>query len=345
MRVFAVRPPVLHNKTAAFRVRDDVRALLAGTDCSSLAPRSKRRAGRQMPRLDGRADSQLRPLTCERALHTADGSARWTAGARLCPVPAQSALLRCLTPHADNTCVLAAVYGPRAVPPRREQADRAVVEVVATPAAASRGAALRSTSSCVASAVRAVLLAGLHPRTGVTVALQARDASHRCRPGADPRTQSVHEDGATLAAAVNAAVAAVLDARLPLSGLLGARCVAQCPHVRPQLWRCTQRPSPSPSYPLVQCWLTPLRSRSRCVLHGACYTSHAFTGGRRLWCLQEALGVVTFALLERHQASAAPSGEAFADDIVLSSVTGKLSGAAFVYCSSHRAALSRRYHS
>ena len=72
--------------------------------------------------------------------------------------------------------MLAAVYGPRAVPPRREQADRAVIEVVVTPATtASRGVALRSTTvSCVASAVRAVLLAGLHPRTGVTVALQAR---------------------------------------------------------------------------------------------------------------------------------------------------------------------------
>ncbi len=93
--------------------------------------------------------------------------------------PAQSARLRRVRERAEQTCVLAAVYGPRAVPPRREQADRAVVEVVVTPATANRGLAPRSTSSCVATAVRAVLLAGLHPRTGVTVALQARDVACR----------------------------------------------------------------------------------------------------------------------------------------------------------------------
>ena len=123
--------------------------------------------------------------------------------------------------------MLVAVYGPRAVPPRREQADRAVVEVAVTPATATRGPALRSTSSCVASAVRSVLLVGLHPRTGVTVALQARCTAGwevRARSCA-ARAQSVREDGATLAAAVNATVSAALDARLPLAGLLGA-CAA-----------------------------------------------------------------------------------------------------------------------
>ncbi len=37
--------------------------------------------------------------------------------------------------------------------------------------------------------------------------------------------------------------------------------------------------------------------------------------------------MVTFALLERVKAPAATSGEAFVDDVVLSSVAGKLSGA------------------
>ena len=86
---------------------------------------------------------------------------------------------------------MVAVYGPRAVPPRREQADRAVVEVAVTPATATRGPALRSTSSCVASAVRAVLLVGLHPRTGVTVALQARcTAGWEARRAHAPRPRS-----------------------------------------------------------------------------------------------------------------------------------------------------------
>jgi len=56
--------------------------------------------------------------------------------------------------------------------------------------------------------------------------------------------------------------------------------------------------------------------------------------------LQEARGVVTFALLERVKASLEPSGEGFADDVVLSSVSGKLSGALAVAggsraCSAH----------
>jgi hypothetical protein len=78
------------------------------------------------------------------------------------------------------------------VPPRREQADRAIVDVVVTPATASRALAPRSTSSCVASAVRAVLLAGLHPRTGVTVALQARGSTHNraCACADAPRLRS-----------------------------------------------------------------------------------------------------------------------------------------------------------
>ena len=37
--------------------------------------------------------------------------------------------------------------------------------------------------------------------------------------------------------------------------------------------------------------------------------------------------MVTFALLERVKAASAPKGEALADDVVLSSVSGKLSGA------------------
>ena len=41
--------------------------------------------------------------------------------------------------------------------------------------------------------------------------------------------------------------------------------------------------------------------------------------------------MVTFALVERVKAASAHSGEALADDVVLSSVSGKLSGACGVH--------------
>jgi hypothetical protein len=61
-----------------------------------------------------------RTLVCELSvLGRADGSAKWSQG---------------------QTVVLAAVYGPRSAPPRREMADRAVVEVVFKPRSGLQGA-------------------------------------------------------------------------------------------------------------------------------------------------------------------------------------------------------------
>lgn len=51
-------------------------------------------------------------------LQRADGSAKWAQ---------------------ENTCVLAAVYGPRLAPPRKEDAERAVVEVVFKPRSGIQG--------------------------------------------------------------------------------------------------------------------------------------------------------------------------------------------------------------
>jgi hypothetical protein len=60
-----------------------------------------------------------RLITCERGtLHRADGSARWTQ---------------------DSSSVLAAVYGPRQVQIRKEDAEQAVVEVVFKPRSGFQG--------------------------------------------------------------------------------------------------------------------------------------------------------------------------------------------------------------
>lgn len=143
-------------------------------------------------RADGRLALQARPSLCKSAvLLNADGSSRWAA---------------------EGTAVLAAVYGPRAVPSRREQPGRAVLEVVVAPAAGLRGAADRASAADVAATLEAVLLSGLHPRSGVSVVLQV-----------------LHADGSLLAALVNAAVAAAADAGLPLSGLPAAAAVAVTP--------------------------------------------------------------------------------------------------------------------
>jgi hypothetical protein len=151
-----------------------------------------------LERADGRAPSQLRPLLCERALlHAADGGAKWTAGAcsdtLVCVVwgelppacadaRARALLLRRRV--AERTGVLAAAYGPRSLPPRREHAERATLDVALTPASGVAATHERSACCCVRAALQAVLLAGLHPRTGISIVLQARAAARRCFPSA-----------------------------------------------------------------------------------------------------------------------------------------------------------------
>ena len=164
--------------------------------------------------------------------------------------------------------MLAAVYGPRAVPPRREQADRAVVEVVVAPATATRGPALRSTSSCVASAVRAVLLVGLHPRTGVTVALQARLHGRHARAHAlTRRARAVGARRRCDAGGCCQRYGGCCRGRAPSAGR-AARCVrgVRARVARPAVLTHPPRnqlPSPSLCFPTAQCWWTQLRSRSR----------------------------------------------------------------------------------
>lgn len=70
-------------------------------------------------RQSGRHNGQMRMLQSERGvLNRADGSAKWSQ---------------------DNTSVLVAVYGPRQARERREDAEKAVVEVVYKPRSGLQG--------------------------------------------------------------------------------------------------------------------------------------------------------------------------------------------------------------
>jgi len=105
--------------------------------------------------------------------------------------------------------VLAAVHGPVAAGPRKENAERAVVEVVFKPRSGLPTSADHELEEVLRATVEGALLAALHPRTLVTVVVQVLQA-----------------DGALLACAVNAACAALVDAGVPLASLFASVSVA-----------------------------------------------------------------------------------------------------------------------
>lgn len=140
-------------------------------------------------RADSRGARQLRALQCERApLGRADGSARW---------------------EQAGTAVLAAVHGPR-VPSTASQREglRCEVEVVWRPLCGAPGARERHREHLLREALQGAVLAGLHPRTAVTVVVQV-----------------LQDAGSLWACALNAAGAALVDAGVPLVGVLaGVAC-------------------------------------------------------------------------------------------------------------------------
>eukprot|EP00271_Cylindrocystis_brebissonii_P013038 TRINITY_DN32593_c0_g1_i1.p1 TRINITY_DN32593_c0_g1~~TRINITY_DN32593_c0_g1_i1.p1 ORF type:complete len:262 (+),score=47.39 TRINITY_DN32593_c0_g1_i1:547-1332(+) len=126
----------------------------------------------------------LRQLACTaRLLNRADGSARWAQG---------------------DTCVVAAVYGPRPVAGRKEDAEKATLEVIwgaktgppALPDKHPWGILMRRS-------LESFLLLSLHPSTLITIIIQV-----------------VHDDGSLLSCAINAASAALADAGVAMRGLL-----------------------------------------------------------------------------------------------------------------------------
>ena len=134
-----------------------------------------------------------RPAQLQRhLLARSDGSAAWTAGA---------------------TRVLAAVHGPRATLARCEHATSTAVSATWTappPAGASPDAdQSASLAAMVAGAARGAVRGGASPRTAVTVSIVV-----------------THDDGATLAFALNAASTALTEAGVPLRHTLAAAAVA-----------------------------------------------------------------------------------------------------------------------
>jgi len=94
---------------------------------------------------------------------------------------------------------LAAVYGPLEAPSRKENAERAVVEVLFRRPHGLAGAPEREFEYVIRRTVEAAASVSLHPRTVVQVVLQV-----------------VSDDGAVLPCALNAACFALLDASVPM---------------------------------------------------------------------------------------------------------------------------------
>eukprot|EP00243_Klebsormidium_subtile_P004092 TRINITY_DN17870_c0_g1_i1.p1 TRINITY_DN17870_c0_g1~~TRINITY_DN17870_c0_g1_i1.p1 ORF type:complete len:248 (+),score=28.67 TRINITY_DN17870_c0_g1_i1:295-1038(+) len=140
-------------------------------------------------RKDGRTFNQLRGMVCDRGLlHRADGSAKWSQ---------------------DGTSVLVGVYGPKNMPPKREDPEKAVLEVLWKPKSGIQGPEEREAEIILRRTLEAVVLAPLFPRAGISVIVLV-----------------IHDDGALLSCAINAACAALVDAGIPMTGLLASATIA-----------------------------------------------------------------------------------------------------------------------
>lgn len=136
-------------------------------------------------RSDGRNPNQLRPLLCTRGLlERAHGSARWSQ---------------------DGTIVLAAVYGPKSVGNKRENPERAMIEVIWKSRSGQAGNAEKEAEFVIRRTLEHLILSSMFPNTGISVIFQV-----------------INDDGAVLACGLNAACAALLDAGIPLNGLIVA---------------------------------------------------------------------------------------------------------------------------
>ncbi|KAF6254104.1 ribosomal protein S5 domain 2-type protein [Scenedesmus sp. NREL 46B-D3] len=139
--------------------------------------------------MKGRLPNQMRPLLSERAvLSRADGSAKWAQ---------------------EGSAVLAAVHGPHQAGQRREDAEKAVVEVLFKPRNGMAGPAEREAEEMLRQLLEQVLLTAHHPRTLILVVVQVLQA-----------------DGSLLAVAINAVCAALADAGLPMRSMFAGVCCA-----------------------------------------------------------------------------------------------------------------------
>lgn len=131
-------------------------------------------------------------MRCERGvLRRADGSARYSQ---------------------DLTSVLVAVYGPCEVKKRREELDRATIEVIVRPRAGVPGVRERELEASLQGLIEPLVVRTLHPRTAISIVAQV-----------------VQDDGALAAALVNGTAIALMDAGVPMRGLPSAVTVAIVP--------------------------------------------------------------------------------------------------------------------
>ena len=148
-----------------------------------------------MRRVDGRDSSVggvLRELSAEVSLlNRADGSASWSQ---------------------DRTSILAAVYGPREVPARKEIQGKCVIEVVVRPRSGVPGDRERELEASLSGVLEQLVMTALHPRSLLSVIVQL-----------------LEEDGSVMAACLNAVMLALLDAGVPTRGIVGACTVGVWP--------------------------------------------------------------------------------------------------------------------
>ena len=127
----------------------------------------------------------LRPITVELSLLSRpDGSAQ------IC--------------HGD-TSVMAAVYGPGEIKISKERLDRATTEVVYKPKVGFPGCSDRAQEQLICRVCESMILSGMHPRTAITIVVQ-----------------EMQNSGGFLAACINAACMALLDAAVPLQHTVAA---------------------------------------------------------------------------------------------------------------------------
>ncbi|KAL2525556.1 Ribosomal protein S5 domain 2-like superfamily protein [Abeliophyllum distichum] len=133
-------------------------------------------------REDGRAVTQLRPLSCTRnVLNRAHGSASFSQG---------------------ETRILAAVYGPKAGTKKNENPEKACIEVIWKPKSGQIGKAEKEYEMIVKRTLQNICLLNVHPNTTTSIIIQV-----------------VNDDGSLLPCAINAACSALVDAGIPLKYL------------------------------------------------------------------------------------------------------------------------------
>ncbi|RYR67290.1 hypothetical protein Ahy_A03g013610 isoform F [Arachis hypogaea] len=157
----------------------------------------------EIERPDGRSPNQLRPLACSRSiLHRAHGSATWSQG---------------------DTKVVAAVYGPKAGTRKNENPEKASFEVVWKPKTGQIGKAEREYEMILKRTLESICIRSIYPNTTTSVIVQA---CFSLNPSFPPFSflLVVHDDGALLPCAINAACAALVDAGIPLRHLAVAIC-------------------------------------------------------------------------------------------------------------------------